>query len=291
MLRLAILLLGLEVFTGAIAGSPTPPPSAAESKGGLPHEQTQSDRLLACGDKRGSDNCPFVIRVIGSQDQRASENIADTHQDKTPQDSWLTWFTGALSAIALLQAVLFWWNTRTVKRQMRAYVFCEAGAIINVADPIQQPNGPQIPATEARLAFPQFGPSARVKIRVSGQTPAYGIVHWGNMVVKEFPLQSALPGVPPGSLELKSNLGPAAESTKGFSIAAPLSSEQIAGIRNGTQAIYVYGHIKYRDTFGASHWTKYRLMHNIISGNIGISTDLTYCEEGNEADQPLFRWL
>jgi hypothetical protein len=46
----------------------------------------------------------------------------------------------------------------------------------------------------------------------------------------------------------------------------------------------VYGEIIYEDAFKKPHYTKYRLIHNQNSGPIGISTDLTFAAEGNEAD-------
>jgi hypothetical protein len=62
-----------------------------------------------------------------------------------------------------------------------------------------------------------------------------------------------------------------------------LTPQQIADLRAGTGAVYVYGEITYVDAFGQKWLTKYRLMHHRDGGAIGVSTDLSFCEEGNEA--------
>ena len=63
-----------------------------------------------------------------------------------------------------------------------------------------------------------------------------------------------------------------------------LTAQEIAGLRNGTKAIYVYGEIRYWDIFGKKErFTKYRLLHNWESGPIGESTVLSASDEGNEA--------
>lgn len=62
-----------------------------------------------------------------------------------------------------------------------------------------------------------------------------------------------------------------------------LTAQQTAGLRAGTAAIYVYGEISYRDAFGKERLTKYRLMHHMTGGAIGVSTNLSFTHEGNEA--------
>jgi hypothetical protein len=166
------------------------------------------------------------------------------------------------------------------KKQLRAYVVQEMGSIVNVADPI--PAAGLVP-TEARITHPLWGPVARVQIKNTGQTPALQVEHWGNICLREYPLISGLPALPVGKPS-RSILGAGIVSTKSLTYGPPLTSQQIADLRAGTVAIYIYGEIKYKDIFRKSHFTRYRLMHHAIGGVIGISTDLTFTEEGNEAD-------
>jgi hypothetical protein len=49
-------------------------------------------------------------------------------------------------------------------------------------------------------------------------------------------------------------------------------------------AIWVYGEIIYWDAFKRKRTTYYRLFHNSTTGAIGISTDLTWAEDGNDAN-------
>jgi hypothetical protein len=191
--------------------------------------------------------------------------------------------TLALVIVVILQLKSMQSQENTIKRQMRAYVVGEGGYIGNVTNP---PPGLQIPGPNpAAIAFPAQGPIARISIKNTGQTPAFRVIHWGNSCFREFPLASPLPPKPPNMRPLNSILGPGIISTKNFNIPNPLTPQEIARLRAGTGAIYVYGEILYRDAFGKEHFTRYRLMHHLISGTLGISTDLTFCEEGNEADE------
>jgi len=73
------------------------------------------------------------------------------------------------------------------------------------------------------------------------------------------------------------------QSTQSRYLPMPLSQQDITHLRNGTAAIYVYGEIGYRDAFGKDRATAFRSMHHASAGRIGISTELTFCDEGNSA--------
>jgi hypothetical protein len=79
-------------------------------------------------------------------------------------------------------------------------------------------------------------------------------------------------------------LGPGIAIKKRLEFGPSLTEEQIAGLRNGKLAIYVHGEILYVDAFKQKRCTRYRLMHHITGGVIGVSTDLTFAEGGNEAN-------
>jgi hypothetical protein len=170
------------------------------------------------------------------------------------------------------------------ERQLRAYVVCDNGTIFNVANPVAVFLG-QIfnPPSEAEITNPAFGPGYKLQIKNAGQTPAYEVRHWSNILFKEFPLKSDLPARDPTITPTACVLGPGISSTKFNYLIKPLTAQQVSDLRDGTGAVYVYGDITYRDTFGRSWDTHYRLMHHATGGAIGVSTDLSFCESGNEA--------
>lgn len=77
---------------------------------------------------------------------------------------------------------------------------------------------------------------------------------------------------------------PAQSGTQKFvQMPAPLTNAEIADLRNGTKAIYVYGDIEYRDGFDRKRVTNFRFFHNERGGRVGISGHLTGMDEGNNA--------
>jgi hypothetical protein len=130
-------------------------------------------------------------------------------------------------------------------------------------------------------------PEAQVTIKNSGQTPAYNVINVGGFAMDRYP--------PPPTLDLiisdgefasparsREVLGPGDSSVSVVSAARPpLTAPEKASLANGTCIIYVYGEIRYRDTFGREQWTKYRFM---MGGPVGVrGGQLAACEEGNEA--------
>jgi len=183
----------------------------------------------------------------------------------------------------LALVVTVWVMIINGRRQLRAYVIVGSGIIGNVADP---PSGPgERVQTVARLMQPLGGPVALITIKNTGQTPAYEVVHWGNIVVREFPLTSELPEMPKSIERHKSNLGPSIGISKALRLPRPLSIEDIEALRKSRMAIYCNGEIHYRDAFKKRRVTKYRCMYCAVNGEeIGTNTDLTLCEDGNTAN-------
>jgi hypothetical protein len=168
------------------------------------------------------------------------------------------------------------------RRQLRAYVGGDVGSIGNVANPIPVA-GQAITPTGAEITNPTCGPVAYVQIKNAGQTPAYEVLHWGHICVREYPLTSALPS-PKFIAKNASILGPGIVATKYLFLATPLTAQEISDLSVGNVAIYVYGEIRYKDAFGTERFTKYRLMHHVGQGAIGVNTGLTFADEGNEAN-------
>lgn len=185
-----------------------------------------------------------------------------------------------LQFIALVVTV--WIMIRNGRRQLRAYVVAESGAICNIADPAPM-IGDYAP-TDARITHPEWGPVATVCIKNTGQTPAYDVAHWGCLSYGNYPLSSPLPSKPTNLKGFLSVLGPGISISKRLSFGPPLTPDQIQQLMDGTGALYFHGEISYRDAFKRTHFTKYRLQYTSPSAKIGISTDLTFAEQGNDAN-------
>jgi hypothetical protein len=192
----------------------------------------------------------------------------------------LTLFFIAWQAMLMRQTIIS--SEDFSQRELRAYVVCEMVSIVNVAE------CPETIAIELRTAahlnHPQNGPYAELRIKNAGQTPAYKVRHWGDMCVREYPLTGTLAEVGRTGKPMPMVLGPGIFSTKNFRNIPPLNEGQKADLRSGRGAIYIHGEILYEDAFGKERSTRYRFIHNSITGLVGLTTDMTFCEEGNEAN-------
>jgi hypothetical protein len=230
-----------------------------------------------------------------------SQSAAKPNKDESPfqlPPSWkkpewiIVYVTAAYTVISLLALGVIWLQVRimkdTAQRQLRAYVLAETGTIVNVANP-DKSKGPKS-KTGAELSHPQWGPIVKIQIKNTGSTPAHDVVHWAGIYHRELPLKSPLPPMPSEGDFNKSPMGPGIPITKTLFFGPPLSADQIKSLKEGTAAIYCQGIIHYRDTFMKKHFTRYRLMHCVLGGRIGINTDLTFCEEGNDTDDTQIHW-
>jgi hypothetical protein len=187
---------------------------------------------------------------------------------------FLAIFTGLLVSVGSRQE-------RTTRQQMRAFVYLDRGSIFNVPSPlnplsIYRPTG-------AEVVSPAEGPLAQLIIKNTGSTPAYRVEHWGNIFVADYPLTQSLPRDKKTPTAPTSAIPPGGINTKSVKIPERLTEAEIAGLRTGTMAIWVYGEIIYWDAFRRRRVSRYRLFHNSVTGAIGVSTDLTWGEGGNDA--------
>jgi hypothetical protein len=193
---------------------------------------------------------------------------------------------GFLQFIALI--VTIWTMHRFGRRQMRAYIIPETGSIVNIANPDPVVGPPR--ETEARIQYPEWGPVARITIKNVGQTPAYDVLHWGSLDFREYPLRSQLPTMTDELYGHRSPVGPGIPITKTLSHRT-LTEDEVLSLKNGTSCLYWNGIIVYFDIFKKKHVTRYRLMYGRMGGAVGVNTDLTFAEEGNETDEgKIRRW-
>jgi hypothetical protein len=200
---------------------------------------------------------------------------------------FLVFVTIGLVVVGWVQAALL---RMTAVRQLRAYVFVETANMFNVTTRLAWELIPGYVPTGAEITHTHLGPVIRMLIRNSGQTPAYAVIHWGETYFREFPLRSKLPrpGKPPRSrgqlIVTKSSIPPKGATTKNLIMTAPLTADQVADLKRGTSAIYVNGYISYRDAFRKKRQTNFRFMYGSFTGGIGVTTEVTIADEGNEAN-------
>ena len=191
--------------------------------------------------------------------------------EKATQDSRLTIATivlaAATTALFAFTAAL-WWATRklvidaktTAKRQLRAYVFVRGSNIDNL-----------------RVGHI---PKAVVRVKNTGQTPAYKLTHVGGIAFGG--TFAALPKALPPAYLSSGALGPGGEFEIHSPRPAPLDITQVSELANATKRIFVHGEFQYIDAFDIPRFLKYRLM-TVWEGDID-NVQLVSCDEGNDAN-------
>jgi hypothetical protein len=187
----------------------------------------------------------------------------------TEVERHLAAFTAIIAAVAVVQ----WRETRvSSRRQLRAYIFPEGANVMDGSslNPVQTHR-----INDVGIAF---------AIKNSGQTPAFDVLHWVDIDVRETAKEALL--ATPTKLDRKSllHLPPGATSHKFPWLNRTLSAQEISDILSGVRAIYLHGKIEYVDAFGKKRRTNYRLKYNGVYPPIGGSGMLMYCDEGNEAN-------
>ncbi len=204
-------------------------------------------------------------------------SLLPTEMPASTTDTVIAVFTGILCVIGIVHAIVFALQARrlrqtveisdkTAERQLRAYVHVE-----------------QVEFSELKVGEHVV---ATIKIRNSGQTPAYELVSLYTTVIRPFPEHGGFSDPEVGQ-RVRENpsrtiLGGGCTAALPTKSRGPLTSIEAIGIANGTFAVYFVGKIEYRDIFERRRHTTFRLM---IGGDRGVSPSrLPYsCEDGNEA--------
>lgn len=166
-------------------------------------------------------------------------------------DRLMTLFTGAVALFTLMLVgatiALYIGAARqlaqsadTAERQIRAYVTLEAGAILIG----QAPNASFIEAC--------------VTLKNHGQSPAYACRAW--MTVNVSPTANEAPFAQRGAAGSSGLLGPGASYD--MSVRHVSSQQQIHGISQSTQMIYVWGRLEYLDAFQKQRHFEFRFYAN-----------------------------
>lgn len=193
--------------------------------------------------------------------------MADAAKQQLELIWWQNLITGAEVAgllVVIVLTLITIWQTRIYTRQeLRAYVHLSDGIespILNLAHPV-----------------------LKLKIRNSGQTPAFDVLSRSNFIVAGDPLIAPLPALAKDDGKgSKLVLFPGMTSSVEFRPAKEVSEYDRAAAALGIEyKWYLYGCISYRDAFGKSRKTLFRYILRKSEG--GADMVVTHCREDNDA--------
>jgi hypothetical protein len=271
----------------------------AQSQGPIPRTgvlgsnekpQTSEDKQHSKNDQHGTEQSPLVVKVIPSPNaQEEAAKAKKDKDDKTALNRRSEIITIAIAFATFLQAFALIYTifimVRTTRRQLRAYVFIDTIDILNVFGNRPPPiPGQAPPAVGPWIYRTDIGPAVMMAIKNSGQTPAYDVIHYGNICIREYPLASNLPPINIIASATRLAMSPGGITRKFVNMPRPLTVEEIGQLNAGTHAIYAYGNIIYKDTFKKKRFSNIRYFHNGTIAILGQTTAMIGCEEGNEAN-------
>jgi hypothetical protein len=253
----------------AFAQSPQPSPVSGETK--TQQIETPNAKQSTI-DQRGTDQSPVVVRVVPVQ-----KTPADITEEKSEREQKgeldaklvqyngdLAFYTESLAAIAVLQFVALciqaYWLARTVKVSERA---------AKVAEDSSQAVVSQLRAYISMLKPTISGAMDDAPIRSeifaknTGHTPAYHFGWVSGITIKDLPFDEELRVNMDNSQISDITIGPGTEI--GHTAPSPgkvriLTTEEREAIRDGKKAIFIYGEMRYVDTFKQPHTVRYQMI-------------------------------
>ncbi len=257
-------------------------------------DQTKEDKNISDTQKSNSANTLSLQATSPTPELKKTTNNKGTYSQDNSYKKWrdiknspVDVFTGIIAIFTILLVTAGFYQVFiarvATRKQLRAYVFIDTIDVVNIIAPPPE----TILPPGSWIYQSALGPLAFIAIKNSGQTPAYGVLNWGEICFREFPLTSVLPYGDRNALSLirtKLAIPPGGKTIKNIRIPQPLSDDEIAKLRAGTHAIYVYGDIVYKDIFGKKRFTNFRYFINGITGFTHQANAMSGCEEGNEAN-------
>jgi hypothetical protein len=149
----------------------------------------------------------------------------------------------------------------TAKRQLRAYVSVVTAEILDVTT--------------------GFTPRAHLIFKNSGQTPAYDLTAIIGIAIGDSWDTLTPPASQPIAITITS-LAADAKASQYVSAPRPLVLGEREALIDGSATLWVYGKMRYRDTFNIERATEYRFQ---IGGGVGIQDNqLAISPEGNREE-------
>jgi hypothetical protein len=252
-MRLHILLLLLSVLLGSTRHNGEDQPKA--------HYATQQAGTTA----NPQQNIPASLPTTGPAKTHPETTEQENKTANTPKPmSNAERVMAVLTAIyVLLTGFYVWFAGRTIRhatetseRQLRAYICVSKG----------------------RLNYREDGYEPQIHFANRGQTPAYDVKIWAESAVREYPSWGPLQlRRPPEDAPMANGiLGPDGKY-KMVTRKVPTSVANQTFMQTRYQILYVYGEATYKDAFGVSRYTRFRL---IFGGPAGTRSRID--KEGNE---------
>lgn len=120
-------------------------------------------------------------------------------------------------------------------------------------------------------------PTLLLEFTNAGQTPAQKVLLWSNFKFDGDPETIVRKPTTPSS---SSTVFPNGVISRQMPMERALTVSEVAAIKAGAAAIYVYGELTYEDAFGQSRRTHFNMVHR--KGCAAF--ELLVCKAGNEAD-------
>jgi hypothetical protein len=239
--------------------------------GGEPNQKSISPQKDPKADNN-NPNKPIPIQDIEKpkdSSNKSNRNYAG-RQDEQANRGWSAgdYIAVIVAVVGFLQFIALFFTFFVMrdseKRQLRAYVFPDRIILENAVGSIP--------------------PKLVMIVKNCGQTPALEMTCQSDVIFGAYPPININFSVGPASSpESCGALGPGVVITHDHPLASPMSSEQLAGIRSETVAIYFYGYMSYRDVFKKWHRTNFRVYYTGALDSNRPKLMFT-CDKGNEAD-------
>jgi hypothetical protein len=167
-----------------------------------------------------------------------------------------------------IQGCQLWVIRDQEKRQLRAYI----GIII--PKPFLQ-----------STPLPPAIPTVKFDVRNYGQTPAYSVLQWAGVGIKNYPISKGVEfSILPQTIPHPVTIFPGTFDNVGITIPAEreLTSDEMNSIGDGSaKRLYFWGTIRYVDIFGDRHYTNYCVgVFALTTGAVKYDP----CNVHNEAD-------
>jgi hypothetical protein len=214
-------------------------------------------------------------------DEDTYKTICHSPRNKEHADLCLQWrqavaaenasFFAMISAALLLIALglSVWaagaaWQTvhtmrDTATRQLRAYV--------------------AIPKLRIRRVELGSKPVAVIKIKNSGQTPAYDLRGHFGLALFPYPFKDVGEPATPNEISVI-DVGPNQAIVARAELIGPLEQKHIDALRDGRGAMLLVGHVTYRDAFGQTHRMDAKLRY---TRQVFGSNKMEICPDGNKS--------
>lgn len=258
-------------------------------------------------DTRGTEQQPLIIQTVPAQpsapspeeikrDQRhETERAQDTSfrdqeaKRREASEKATLWLGGITAFILVVQAIAFFIQAARLRHSVEEMKNATAATQVAARAAEQTVARMKLTAVRqlraylsvktARVDLLEVGkhPVATITVANYGQTPAYGFATAGQMdfVVSGAALPTLREPISTGQL------GPSGDFVLTATCPFQLSAHSISQLKMGTAMMVVHGIINYIDTYGESHFTRFRMK---IGGGVPVEAGVHSCGEGNETD-------